>query len=376
MTTLVLPVGQTQPTLDLLEFAQPPGSPLVGVNAAPVTGYPSASKRVRSLAAQLSIHTDPEATHIWALASNPTDITKPVTGTPSPGASGVWTGASGSETTWSGDLKGWKMPNWGAWETDYVAFTTSSLQILSISGPSGSEWQAWPMDLRVRCRRADWDGASGIAVLLRYTDQGMFSDGGSLYFRWYSGGGTVTRSIPWSTLGVADGEWIWLRVTGDDTDGLRWWTSTDGSSWTVKGTDSAPGMSAWMTTTGPPKIGGGGAIGGWNGDISDVTFSELGGAQKWTLNRPAITSASITTWDSGVAGRPWVRYSSTLPQVIGAVRGTETITFTSASPFPVGDVRFIFGANDKGRITVDTLTFDLAPRPGGWSIGMVRGGRG
>lgn len=366
---VTLTVDQTTAEGDLLEFATPAGTPLVGDNAAAVTGYPVASRRVRSLTAQLSIHTDIDGTYVWALASDPGSL-DPVAGTTSPGASGTWTGASGTETLWSGDLNGWKMPDWGAWETDYITFTTSSTQILSIGGATGgSEWQAWPMDLRFRARRSDWDATGGIAVLLSGTDRGIFDSAGSLYFRWYDGG-TVDRSIAWSTLGVTDGEWTWIRATGDDTNGLRWWTSTDGSSWTLKGTDTATGMSTWMATTGPPKIGGGGGIGGWDGDISDVTFSELGGAEKWSMNRSAITSASITTWASGVTSRPWVRFSSTLPAITGTVRGTETITFTPEDPFPVGDVRFIFGANDEGRITIDTLTFDVGNQPG-WKVGTL-----
>lgn len=369
MTLLVLPVGQTQDPLDLLEFAQPPGTALVGDNAAPVSGYPDATRRLRSLQVQLSIHTDLNGTYAWALASDPGTL-DPVEGTTSPSASGVWSGASGSEQTWSGDLKGWRIPDFGAWETDYITFTSSSTQTVEASGDA-IPYRTFPMDLRVRCRRTDWDAVNGIAVKLRSTDQGLWSIGGNLSFRW-NDGSTQTESIPWSTLGVVDGEWVWLRVTVDGSDDLRWYTSSDGSSWTQKGaTVSVPDFDIWMATTVAPEVGGGGPIGGFNGDISHVEMWELGGALTWHLNLDEAESAADTVWPTGVTGRNWVRYSSSLPAITGAVRGTEVITFTPEHEFQVGDVRFIFGANDDGLITVDEFIFDLVPRPLGWKVGML-----
>lgn len=367
MATLVLPVDQTQDLTDLLEFATPAGTPLVGDNAAPVTGYPAATRSLRSLQVQMSIHTDLDGETVWALASNPGSL-DPVAGTTSPGASGVWSGAGGSEQLWSGDLYGWEIPDFGAWETDYITFTSSSTQTVYASG-TGTPFQTFPMDLRVRCRRADWDAVNGIAVLLRGTDQGLWSVGGNLSFRWHDGS-TQTESIPWSTLGVVDGEWIWLRVTVDGSDELRWYTSSDGSSWTQKGsTASVPDFDIWMASTIAPTVGGGGAIGGFNGDISHVEMWELGGALTWHLNLDEATSTSDTSWPTGVTGRNWTRFSSSLPAISGAVRGTETVTFTPDSPFPVGDVRFILGANDDGRVTIDQFTFVVGSF--GWKVGSL-----
>ena len=366
---LVLPVDQTTAEGDLLEFATPAGTPLVGDNAAAVTGYPAASRRVRSLTAQLSIHTDIDGTYVWALASNPTDITEPVDGTTSPGASGTWSGASGSEQTWSGNLKGWKIPDWGEWEADYLTFDTQSSRSVYYTGAAAAGWTAWPLDIQFRARRSDWDDGTGTLLTMDGVWNQIYRSTTGLTVRW-QWSGTQDRTASWATLGVTDGEWSWIRITADDTNGLRWWTSADGSSWSVAHTlSSITGLESMIGTTASPRIGSGTALGGWDGDISDMTLGELGGSQRWSLNREAIESASDTSWDSDGGPANWV-ISTTPPAITGTVRGTETITFTPEDPFPVGDVRFIFGANDEGRITIDTLTFDVGNQPG-WKVGTL-----
>lgn len=369
MAVVVLTVDQTPTSTGLLEFAQPAGTALMAYgNADPVTGYPPATSKFRYMEADLSIDTDINGTYVWGLAMDPLAI-QPVAGTTSPGASGTWTGAGGSEVLWSGDLNGWKIPDFGAWETDYITFTTSSTQPVYGTGAVDAGWTTWPLDIQFRTKRANWDDGFGTLLGLDGVSNQIFRTTTGIRVRW-SSGGTQDREASWASLGVTDGEWAWLRITADDTNGLRWWTSSDGASWSDVHTEaSITGLESKIGTTAVPRIGSGTALGGWDGDISDMTLGTLGGSQVWSFNLDAVESATDTAWSSDGGVTDWVRDSSSAPVVVGAIRGTETIRFTPDNPMTVGDVRFALGANDDGLITVDTMTFDLGNI--GWKVGTT-----
>lgn len=374
MAELVLTVDEDTPTNTMLEFATGGGSALIGQNAAAVTGYPSANRRFRSLEIVASIHTDLNGNYWWGLVSDPDSI-EPVSGTTSPGASGTWSLASGSSQQWaSTDLYGWRVPDFGAWETDYLTFTSSANGSNTVFATYDAGFDTYPIDVVARLRCADWDDASvdGNTIVnngsggqfdLRRTTTGIEC--------LYRQSGAHTEECSWGTLGFTDGEWEWLRFTMDDTNGLRWWTGSPGS-WSVVHTETKTAGTPDFAANWAPRIGNGLLVSssgrGFGGDISDLQLYELGGSLTFDLNRDDIESTSDKSWDS-LGPNPWTLTNPTDVTIVGAVRGTETIRFEPDRPMRIGDARIIAGPVGGGRMTIDTLTFDMGGY--GWKVGSL-----
>ena len=362
MTTLVLPVDQTTTYGTLLEFATT-GSPLIGANAASVDDYPPSYAQFTSVEVDISIATELEGDYFWGLASEPTAV-EPVDGTTSPGSSGTWTLGGGASQQWSTtDLYGWRVPDFGTYVANYVTHSTSAASSNTIYALYSAGFDTYPLDMRVRMRCADWDDADAAGnTILNAGIQDKFdlrrtTTGVECFYR--QSASPYSEECAWGSLGFTDGEWEWLRFTMDETDGLRWWTG-DGTSWSVAHTETKTAGTPDFAANWAPRIGNGQIAGssgrGFDGDISDLTVYELGGALTFSLNRSAIDSGSDTSWSS-LGSNDWNKGS--LVVIDGALTGNITVRFEPEGSMSVGDVRLMFGTDVSGTVTIDQMTFEL-----------------
>lgn len=268
---------------------------------------------------------------------------------------GSWSGAAGSVATISG-IDYYEVDDWGYWLTDYLTFPSGADSADTVSLSSGSPHGGTAFDVQVRSRAADWDDcaaegnsfmsttalgpvsidrtASGVLVRSRYNVNP-------------SGQGDISGIASWASLGFTDNAWEWLRVTGDASNGIRWWTGGPGS-WTVVHTQALPGnfdsftsVTAWRVGNGQLASSARGV--GFDGDISHVTLADSVAGPPWAeLNLSDMSSALDTAWSSGGSEPDWSRGGNV--GATGGVTGTETVRFDFTTPTRLDEFMAVFSS--------------------------------
>lgn len=330
-------------------------------------------------------------------------VAEPATLVSLPGA------ASDASATFTGDgyvtqylsspVDAFYLDKFGGWLTDYLtvdagtdtnnrttrADTGYPAAILDPDPTVGQAFQAsGTIDVRMRCRRSDWASSTNLATVFNLN--GNFGLG----FYLPSGGTTYQATIrmersdlwptlsqsnrvmtgPLSDLGLVNGEWTWIRMTYDPSNGVRIWTSTSGTSWTLRAT--FPLTSAPFDPNDRPVSGAFGGtfkLGssdrspgrGLDGDFSDAEFY-VNDTLRQTLDLSAMTSSTALTWTPAVGGE-WDRETQTpngyYPVVTGATKPpTIRVHCDLDAPCPVQRFRLIVDAI-VGVATVDSITLHM-----------------
>ena len=150
------------------------------------------------------------------------------------------------------------------------------------------------IEIRIRAKLADWTPAAVAPLISKRVDTGnqrafMFwvaTDGRPVFMIWQTGSGTPNAQYTASSAPtVADGNYLWLRVTLDVDDGAgfsraRFYTSTDydpenyTGTWTQLGTDvtGSAGVSIFNSTAAVE-------IGSWNTGANAGLSGEVSRAQ-------------------------------------------------------------------------------------------------
>lgn len=354
------------------------GFPDVETNFSPngflPAGLPDVSVLVSAWEATCTITSDMTGNVVWFGNAN-TTITDSVDGT--------WSLLSGTTVT-DENVDYWEVDDWGVWLTEYLSFGTgaSTNDAVSVTGMD-AYYGSSAFDVQVRAKTANWDscstegntfmssgGAFGVAITR--TTSGIWA--WVRYNKTPSGQGNINTTSAWSNFGFTDGTWEWLRVTGDSTNGIRFWTGSPGS-WSVVDTVALPGDFASFNSWDDVKVGNGllasSILGrGFNGDISDFTLSDsVGGTPLVDLNLAGATSSADTAWPSVYAEPDWAKGSNVTHA--GAVGGTVTIHFDFTTPTRLDEFVAVF-APFAGGLDVDTwcLWWELPPS-GGWKLGWL-----
>lgn len=329
-------------------------------------------------------------------------------------AGGTFSGADGVVEQFGGDpFDLFFLNKWGSWRTDYLtvdagtdtnnrttqADTGYPAAILDPDPTVGQAFQATgTIDVRMRCRRSDWASSTNLATVFNLN--GNFGLG----FYLPAGGTTYQATIrmersdlwptvsqnnrnmtgPLSDLGLVNGEWTWIRMTYDPSNGVRIWTSTSGTSWTLRATfplasppfnpNDRPGSGAFGGTfnlgssdNSPGR--------GLDGDFSDAEFY-VNDTLRQTLDLSAMTSSTAATWTPAVGGE-WDRETQTpngyYPVATGATEpATIRVRCDLDTPTPASNVRLVvYDAASDGEITVDEILIEAECAGGIYRDGRV-----
>lgn len=372
---------------DAKELSRAGGTALVGSNVT-LPSPPAAAAVVSEFDLTVSVSSDMGG-NADAIA---VAVTKEASLDPLPGttddASGTWSGGvNGSQQTFlTSTADGWYSDDFGHWLTDSVSVPTTSATndlVYASGASSNTEFNVAQIDVRIRARHSDWSGESNGVLVARGNSYTALS----AVWTWYISSGTMfftfrragdesnfsTASVSLATLGVTNGAWSWLRVTVDSANGVRFWTSTDGSSWTVAATVAVSGhtittSSSWSWHVAQLNCGNQATSGhGFGGDVAAMQFYAYAGSLIADLNLADQTSSSDTTWTS-TTGVHWSHGSNVTNN--GAFVGSVTFHFTFEIPAPFDEFRVIVDCF-HGEATIDEWCLDYITG-GGWSVGFLK----
>jgi len=375
MATTCVPVGVTASPLLLLAAQSQPASQWASYGHIP-TGLPSTTVKVAGVEFTLTVTTDMAGNPGLVAVVNPANTDE---------VPGTWTGGGGSIDTVSG-IDYWSIPDWGAWETDYLTFPTGANTADTVYLTSSTSYGATAWDVQIRCNAATWATAAGLSnqrQLISTSTGGPFNirrnDTGiqieSRINLTPSGTSTVFLTPTYSTLGCTNGVTQWFRFTGDATNGLRVWTGSPGS-WSVVATQALPGNFASFVPTNTIRLGNGLLDGnngrGFGGDIYACTVADSVGGTPWAdLNigpGGGPGNSSDSSWPSGGSEPDWTKGANVTHH--GAVSGDVTVRFEPTTPIPLADFLATF-APTAGGFDVTEWCLDYIA-DGGWSVGFLK----
>jgi hypothetical protein len=385
----------------------------------PITGYPSAG--VKATAVELQVTADDEQTADGQIAL----VTSALPGIGE--VPGSWSGDSGFNSFFGSgnDAATWRFTKFGTWRTDYVTIEASVASGNLVSSDPGTVLTerdvslTGQFDFYARIRVADWsDEHYGTIVAKRIQAEmrrehlpsseplvGASSSGAHISVLFFSRVRRPSDSVefnlamyaycPVSSLGLTNNAWGWVRSTFDLTNGVRFWSSSDGGSWSVVSTVSVANLlerwvgdpSVWTLISLPfvangtvnygQGTGGAGFAVGLDGDMSHGGFSaDVGGPYTSTLSLDAMESSTAFEWPGGLTNTG--RYnsgSSNYPEAFGAtVPATRRARYEFTEPVDVNDFRVFVDATSPSSVSVDELLLEYE---GGWrghQIGLYRTG--
>ncbi len=358
------------------------GYPNVEVDFSPYgflpAGLPPGSVKVSAWTADMTITDDMIGNVVWFGNSN-TAVNDSVDGT--------WSGMAGTTVT-DENVDYWQVADWGSWLTEYLSFGTGAQSDDTVYLSSTGTHVDTGFDFQVRGRTADWDscstegnhwfssGAAG-GINVARTTSGVWIRSGYITTGAANAvvGGAGGYTVPWSAFGFTDGDFEWLRVTGDTTNGIRCWTGGPGS-WSVVDTEALPGNFDYWNGLYQVRVGNGllasSQLGrGFNGDISDLTVADSVDGTPWVdLNLAAAANSSDTSWSSLYSQPDWTKGSNVTHT--GAVGGTATIRFDFTVPTRLDEFVAIFVPFNDG-FTVDQWCIEYTVRRGGPHVGFLVG---
>ena len=294
-------------------------------------------------------------------------------------ASGTWSSALGETRAVFNDVSGWRFTKLGTWRTDYITINSGDANtgfIVTNSAVSATTG----VDIRVRFRVEDLTDGDARTLASRWDGggQGCWAlrlDSSTLRARIGTGGGEYESTIDHADIGAQDDEWTWARLTYDNTDRLKWWSSSDGITWTVEATDSVTGATDIRNNQPSIKVGNGFSAGGYSmlrlrGDISHFEFYD-GTDLLQSLDLDRMTASNSTTWTSR-GESDWDRSPSDQVVEGATISESATATFTFDKARNVTTWRLLalgLGPNTEFDITEIRLTASTGARRG---LGLVR----
>ena len=378
--------------LDTQELSVGPTAPIAGKADADLSGAPAGSTKITAFDLTITATAD-MAGGGPALA---VAVSKEASLTPLPPGtnplSGTWTGGvspgDGQYRTSTVDAR--YSDNFSAWVATDLGVPTGSdstdiVEAFGIS--SNTEFNANELDIRIRARHASWS-TEPYGVLVARNASPSANLGG--VWAWWIDRSTmvfigrrasnpsnfIIATVPLSTLGVTNGAWSWLRLTLDTANGVRFWTSTDGTTWTVASTTAVSGDTVTTSSSFNWHIArmfvGNSTDGssGFGGDISHFSLRDYAtGTLLLDLNVTDLTSSIDTTW-AATTGHVWLRGSSVVNH--GLFAGTETFHFVFDTPTRLDEFRVYVEAL-HGAVSIDEWCLDYITDDG-WSVGSIRWG--
>ena len=375
--------------LDTQELSVGPTAPIAGKADADLSGAPAGSTKITAFDLTITATADMAgAGSALAVAVSEEASLTPLPPGTNP-LSGTWTGGvspgDGQYRTSTVDAR--YSDNFSAWvATDLgVPTRSASTNIVEAFGiSSNTEFNANELDIRIRARHASWSTEPyGVLVARNASPSanlgGVWAwwvDGSTMWFvfrRASDPSGYRVATVPLSTMGVTNGAWSWLRVTLDATNGVRFWTSADGTSWTVQSTTAVAGDTVTTSSSFGWNVArmfvGNSTDGssGFGGDISDFSLRNSAGTLLLDLNVTDLTSSIDTTW-AATTGHVWLRGTSVVNH--GLFAGTETFHFVFDTPTRLDEFRVYIEAL-HGAVSIDEWCLDYITDDG-WSVGFLK----
>ena len=312
--------------------------------------------------------------------STPGDL-EPISGLSDAG--GTFSGHPGQVGGYrTGATEAYHLDKFGGWRTEYATFsatgaTENRMEMSSTETPTGG------FDIRAKVRCADWTANINRVICTTFTGLGkyrnrLFVSTSQIHFRTTSGDELYmgpTFSVPQTSFThLANGEWLWVRVTFAAGGDATMWESADGVTWSPVATLTAPDWSDTLST--------GLYVGatnqnnsGFDGDIAEFVAYDAGGALIHDLNLSSMTSNVDRDWSSAVSN---IHDNMTVSaRAYGAtIPATVRVRLDLESPVAMDDWRLIIDAQ-VGEVTVDEILLEWADAAsGGRQIGPGRGVRG
>ena len=154
-----------------------------------------------------------------------------------------------------------------------MALPTAPGRFVNFPGTTGNYLQvadnatfetAGDLSVAVRARMPDWTPSVYRPLVSRWSSTGNFAwllrlESSGVPGFWWSTNGTTVLGVTAPALTVASYDWKWLAVTLDVNGGatnniVRWWTSDDGSAWTLHHTNTTAGVTSINTAGNSPIL--------------------------------------------------------------------------------------------------------------------------
>ena len=372
--------------LDTQELSVGPTAPIAGKADADLSGAPAGSTKIAAFDLTITATADMAgAGSALAVAVSEEASLTPLPPGTNP-LSGTWTGGvspgDGQYRTSTVDAR--YSDNFSTWLTEYLTHGTSASSTNTVVQSPSAAFLPSELDVRFRIRRASYGSGSAFGTIVCTSGVAweVRADGGGNLQAWVrtadAPNAQKLSTIAVGTLGVTAGAWSWGRVTYDQTShAIRWWSSSDGVSWTLVQTNTFPGstgiVSAFGSTTATLRIGNGQHASGVyaSGFGGDIAFIELrgsvGGAVITDLNLAAMASSLTNPWNSTTAIAN-IRGASVT--VHGGFVGTETFHFVFDTPTRLDEFRVYVEAL-HGAVSIDQWCLDYITDDG-WSVGFLK----
>lgn len=289
-------------------------------------------------------------------------------------ASGTWSGWDGGVGQYrSSPAESYYLNKFGGWLTDYITWTNSGASVTWLTSTS-SVTPGTGVDIRARCRRADWSTGTNLRTICS-TSIGLGKRSCALqlttsdvWITMYNATNTDERTatLPLSSFGEVNGQWIGLRVVTDGTSTATFYQDTSADptleTWTLVGTASFGGT-VWNDVSGTVRVGSTNSNGsGFDGDISHWEIRDGTGAIIHQLALDAMDASADTGWSSP--------YNSVSRDASGntctgaTIPATKRVRVDLDTPCPLADFRLIVDAQ-TGALTVDEILIEAECGGGG-----------
>lgn len=285
-----------------------------------------------------------------------------------------------------------RVHEWADYNAEYVFSNTSGGTANRFTLQQG--WDtlgaSFYIDVRTKVRRADWyTDPTNVYTFASAWNGGWLWTANFNGTQWNmavsgvrpAGGGTWTVTIPLVDAALPANTFVWVRYTNSPDGSVRFYTSSDGSSWTLVGTVAVVGGCA-ITNTATASVMAGiynanGA--GFGGDIADLRIYDLGGGLLTELGLGGIDAPQQQTWTVPGSSQQWRRgqFPSFSPSdnVYGTTTGTVIARCTFPVPVPAHTVRAHFAGGIGSGFFVDRSELVRLTINPGFVGGIYRDGR-
>lgn len=349
-----------QGTAEIMGYAGALSNTIGGTRYIEAT-WPSSGETIRAIEAHInvvSIFLDPSSVSNPIIGGYPA----PDYGTTGAAADGTWTMTPAfTLSALGGDAERAVVDfdGWATFAAEYIAVSTSGATSnrLTLQQDWTSLGASEYIDVRAKLRRSDWytDPTNVYTIASAQSGAWLFRAeyDGSIWKLAVSGtrpsgGGSWAASIPMTDVDPPVDEWVWLRFTNSSDGSVRFYTSSDGASWTLVGTVAVSGGCA-ITTTSTANVMAGiynSSGAGFGGDIADLQIYDLGGGLLTELGLGGFTYPDQELWTVPGTSQQWRRgaspSSSPPDNVYGTSTGTLVATITFPTPPGAHTVRFGF----------------------------------
>jgi hypothetical protein len=207
------------------------------------------------------------------------------------------------------------------------------------------------IDLRVNVALADWTPATIATLLSKYGSAGsisyalQISTDGTLRMSWSADGTALLEGVSTVATGIADGSARWVRATLDVDNGasgrdIRFFTSTDGTTWTQLGTTvTQAGVTSIFSGSAQVRVGGRGDDLRWvTGDVYRAQIlNGIGGTDVLDVDTSVLTDMAATS------------FTATTGQTVTINRSTGA-TYKTEVVLPGIPSRILNGTSDYGEV--------------------------